>query len=368
MVDHDHDHDDGDRIEPVDAATVLRQAARRVVRRLIRESEGAEGAGRNGPDEYLLHDAESFREAVERVLRGEKPDHAVVDLPPTAVPLVSLVRGEILDDREHSASAVLTAARAVEELGRAWRTGGPEDSDADLRDWLARPDALELVVELAHDLRSPLTSIIFLSETIQRAGGGDLTEVQRRQLGLIYIAALGLSSVVTDVVELASEERDLVDVREASDFWVGEVLDEVATLVRPIAEEKGLELRLDYRTDERWHGLPSALSRILLNLATNALKFTETGWVEIGMRRIGPSEAEFYVLDTGRGIPERDLAELFVPFRSRRRDRSHYFSVSGLGLSICRRYLHAMGSKLEVETELGKGTRFHFRLETPLGR
>jgi len=348
--------------ESGDAADALRRASRTVLRRLL-EATNSDGAG--GADDHLLHDAESFRSSLERILHGDDPSGLVAELPSTAVPLVSFVRAELLRDRDSDPRAVLDAVRAVERLDRAWRFGPGDDTEADLRAWLARPDALDLVVELAHDLRSPLTSIIFLSETIQKGGAEELSEVQRRQISLIYIAALGLSSVVSDVVELAVEERDLVDDQEATDFWVADVFDGVARLVLPMSEEKGVELRLEVGDDQRWHGHPSALSRVLLNLATNALKFTETGWVEIGMKRLGPSLAEFWVSDTGRGIPDQQLADLLLPFRRRTRDDSHYFSVSGLGLSICQRYLEAMGSTLEVDTELGEGSRFHFRLEAP---
>lgn len=358
----DHVHDEGTTAGSSGASDVLANACRRVLRRLL---EATESDGRGGPDPNLLHDAEGVRSAVHRVLEGEDARGTVAGLPSTAVPLVSFMRAELLKDREHDPVDVLEALRALERLDRAWRFGAGDDAEADLRAWLSRPDALELVVELAHDLRSPLTSIIFLSETIQKAPSGQFDEVQRRQLSLIYIAALGLSSVVSDVVELAVGERDLVDDQEATDFWVTEVVDGVARLVLPMSEEKGVDLLLEVAEDERWHGHPHALSRILLNLVTNALKFTETGFVEVGMKRLTPCRSEFWVRDTGRGIPEQQLAELFVPFRRRSRGRSHFFSASGLGLSICQRYLQAMGSELHVETKLGEGTRFYFQLDAP---
>lgn len=344
------------------AVEVLRSAVRRVIVRLF-ETRGTSDA--SDPDDHLIHDAEAFRAAVEGVLVGEVPRVTVAALPPTAVPLVALVRGEVLADSEseYAASSVLEVLRALERLNDAWHSTEGAACDSDLRAWLSRPDALDLVVELAHDLRSPLTSIMFLSETIQNADRGSLSDVQRRQLSLIYISALGLSSVVADVVELAVDEHDLVDARDASEFWVAEVLENVITLVRPMAEEKDLALRLMADQDERWYGHPTAIYRVMLNLVTNALKFTETGAVEVGMRRVNATDAEFFVEDTGRGIPEQQLSALLEPFRRRERDGSHRFSGSGLGLSICQRYLHQMGSELEVETVVGEGTRFFFRLE-----
>ena len=237
--------------------------------------------------------------------------------------------------------------------------------DQRFADRLTGPDGLELVVELAHDLRSPLTSILFLGETMKRGRSGPVTPLQERQLGLIYSAAFGLSSVASDVIELARGGDRLVDL-EPLPFSVGDIMESVRDIVQPIAEEKGLEVRLlpCQRTSRLGH--PVALSRILLNLTTNALKFTDDGCVEVTCTEVGELGVEFSVRDTGRGIPPQAMAMLFEPFRRRQKDRDYAFSGSGLGLSICRKLVEAMGGTLQVETEAGRGTRFFFTLELPL--
>jgi signal transduction histidine kinase len=112
-------------------------------------------------------------------------------------------------------------------------------------------------------------------------------------------------------------------------------------------------------------GHPGALNRVLLNLTTNALKFTSSGFVEISVRSVAPSRLEFSVRDTGRGIPPQVMSSLFDPFR--RRDPGDYaFSSAGLGLSICRKLVAAMGGTLGVETSDTNGTRFFFELELPV--
>jgi signal transduction histidine kinase len=103
----------------------------------------------------------------------------------------------------------------------------------------------------------------------------------------------------------------------------------------------------------------------LLNLVTNALKFTDEGVVELAASEDGDHLVEFAVRDTGRGIPPQAMTLLFEPFRRRQHDREYAFSGSGLGLSICRKFVEAMGSELQVTTELGKGTRFAFALRLP---
>jgi signal transduction histidine kinase len=200
---------------------------------------------------------------------------------------------------------------------------------------LSGPDGLDLVVEVAHDLRSPLTSILFLAETLGRGQSGEVNELQRRQLRLIYSAALGLSTLASDVIELARGGDQLVEKELSSD---------------------------------RRLGRPLALSRVLLNLTTNALKFTDEGYVEITTQAKGLSNIEFAVRDTGHGITQEALANLYQPFR-RSRGRTgrggYYFSGTGLGLAMCRKLIEAMGSELKYETRPDWGTRFVFELALP---
>lgn len=233
---------------------------------------------------------------------------------------------------------------------------------------LAGPDGLDLVVQLAHDLRSPLTSILFLAETLQRGQSGPVSDIQHRQLGLVYGAALGLSSIASDVIELARGGDRLVD-DEPTPFSITEVLESVQDIVRPIAAEKGLSIRIRPPASDHRLGHPLALSRVLLNLTTNALKFTDDGYVELDVRASTMTKTEFSVRDTGNGINPDAMESLFQPFRRAKGREGYCFSGTGLGLAICQRLVSAMGSALEVETEPHKGTRFHFVLNlVPVNR
>lgn len=232
---------------------------------------------------------------------------------------------------------------------------------------LSGPDGLNLVVEVAHDIRSPLTSIRCLAETLEREQSGPITDTQRKQLRLIYSASLGLSSMASDVIEIARRGDVLAD-GEAVPFSVAETLESVVDMVRPIAEEKELQVRFEGPATDQRMGRPIGLSRVILNLTTNALKFTDEGGVEITTRATGLSKLEFSVRDTGRGISDEAMAKLYKPFRrsSGRTGRSgHFFSGTGLGLAMCRKLLGAMGSELKFETESGVGTRFYFELDMP---
>ena len=232
-------------------------------------------------------------------------------------------------------------------------------------DRLSGPDGMELVVEVAHDLRSPLTSILFLAETLQRGRSGTINQVQERQLGLIYSAAFGLSALASDVIELARGGDRLVDL-DPIPFSIRDIVESVRDIVQPIAEEKGLTVRLASPETDFRVGHPVALSRVLLNLTTNALKFTDEGHVEVACRESSATAVEFSVRDTGRGIPPQAMLTLFEPFRRRQKEGEYAFSGAGLGLSICRKLVEAMQSTLLVETAPDAGTRFYFELDLPL--
>jgi signal transduction histidine kinase len=231
---------------------------------------------------------------------------------------------------------------------------------------LGGPDALQLIIEVAHDMRSPLGSILFLAERLRSMQSGPLTAVQERQIGLIYSAAFGLSALAGDVIELARGGEGLVHQRPVP-FSVADVMQSVRSIVQPIAEEKGLTIRLVPPPADSRIGQPAALNRVLLNLTTNALKFTSAGTVEVQAMQRSRTRIEFTVQDTGRGIPDEVIATLFDPFRRREGSGVVTFSSAGLGLAISRQLVDALGGDLCVTTSEA-GTRFSFEIELPLAQ
>jgi signal transduction histidine kinase len=319
----------------------------------------------SGPEEVTSQLAH-LSTAVRQHLLG--PTAELLEVPRTALArrLLGLIRGAFLERAQSlltppESGQLLRLLGAIEQVSQRLET----DWSQHFTDRLSSPDGLELVVEVAHDLRSPLTSILFLAETLQRGRSGAVNPVQERQLGLIYSAAFGLSSVASDVIELARGGDRLVDL-DPIPFSVTDIFESVRDIVQPIAEEKSLSVRLAMPEADFRIGHPVALSRVLLNLTTNALKFTAEGFVEVIARETGARRIEFSVRDTGRGIPPQSMATLFEPFRRRQKHNEYAFSGSGLGLSICRKLVEAMGSTLQVETEQSVGTRFYFELDLPL--
>lgn len=229
---------------------------------------------------------------------------------------------------------------------------------------LSGMEAPKLLAEVAHDMRSPLGSILFLAERLRNGQSGPVTPLQARQLGLVYSAALGLSGLSNDVMELARGGLRLMD-PEPVPFSVADILQQTINIVRPMAEEKGLLLEATVPELDGRVGFPAALQRVLLNLTTNALKFTEKGSVRIASEPTDRMRLDFSVSDTGRGIPPAVMHTLFDAFRHRGPNSDYFFSSAGLGLATCHKLVAAMGGELKVDSVVDRGTRFSFQLDLP---
>ena len=279
--------------------------------------------------------------------------------------LVELLRQELLrDPRDLPDPVLLEIVRRME----ACRIRLEPRARQDLAFLLTGANSLELVVEFAHDLRSPLTSIMFLAETLRKGQSGEINDVQRDQLGIVYSAALGMVGMANDLMDLASSEAD----EEWGDFAeepfsIQEVVETVRNTVAPMAEQKRLDISFYTPQNDHRIGHPILLNRVLLNLVTNAIKFTDEGRVEIVADETRPGRVEFSVKDTGRGISREAQESIFSLFGRSQSRTGYHFSGTGLGLTICKRMVDMMGGDLQVESQKGEGTRFWFELELPRG-
>jgi signal transduction histidine kinase len=316
----------------------LDRLVRLSLRAVSRRASGMVGAKRN-------------RESLELELNTIVPTH-----------YIAVLRASLLIEIEHTRTAIdagelACALAAMERVNHEHSVGSHHDFERHL----ASADAVNAVVEIAHDMRSPLTSILFLVDTLQRGQSGQVTPVQTRQLGLIYAAALGLNTLTCDVIDAVRGGQRLVD-GQPTPFSISEVILSVCDTVRPIAEEKMIPITEVLPANDGRIGYPTALSRVLLNLTTNALKYTAEGSVVIGSREITDERVLFWVQDTGQGIPPHVMAMLFDGFRPS--TSGIRFSNAGLGLAICQKFLAALGATLEVESSPA-GTLFSFELDLP---
>lgn len=218
----------------------------------------------------------------------------------------------------------------------------------------------QMLVELAHDLRSPLTAILTLTESLREERSGPLTPSQRRQLALIHASALRLCGTTSDTLELARGEAGAGPAPRR--FTIRTVLEEVRRTVLPMAEEKGLQVEVAAPAGVPRVGNVQALRRVMLNLATNALKVTSRGKVRLTAEIAVDDRVTFAVRDTGPGMDLATLQHLWEPFRPMPTGRQAAFSSAGLGLAICRKLVTQLGGELRVTTALGTGSRFYFEI------
>ena len=224
---------------------------------------------------------------------------------------------------------------------------------------------LETAAEIAHDFRSPIGSVLMLADMLQKGQSGPITALQRRQLAIIYGAAMALSSFAEDIIELVRGGRGLVE-PEPRPFSLTDLVLSLRDLVQPLADGKDLELRMSSDAADLRFGYPLVLRRVLLNLTTNALKYTDSGWVELTIIPLEGDWVRFDVRDSGRGLPADVLARIRASSGEAPAEvapGTRRVSSSALGLGICMNLLATIGSELCVETQPEAGSRFHFEVE-----
>jgi two-component system, sensor histidine kinase len=333
----------------------LRAAARKASDKLV--ADNVENAESLGVELTLLAET-VYTMALDEKTQPIAPDNLVFSRA-----LIDGLRTEFVarldkdKSRRIQSREIVAVLSALEELTSIADAPHPNGFVAKLES----ADASNAVLEIAHDMRSPLSAILFLVETLRGGQSGPVTPVQERQLGLVYGAALGLSGLANDIME--ATRGNLLTDAEAKPFSLAATIQDVSTIVAPVAEEKKLDLTETYpKTDVRI-GHANALHRVLLNLTNNALKYTNRGSVSVGATDLDGNRVEFWVEDTGRGIPDHVIAMLFTEFRPGASGMR--FSSAGLGLVICRSLLAKMNSTLRVDTAHEQGTRFSFILELP---
>ncbi|MFO0095591.1 MAG: sensor histidine kinase [Gemmatimonadaceae bacterium] len=218
-----------------------------------------------------------------------------------------------------------------------------------------------MLVALTHDLRSPLGSMLLMLEQLRSGATGPLSREQERQLSLVYSAARPITALTNDAFDLACRRCDLAGFPPGP-FDVADVLDQVRAMVQPMAEVKGIRLRVACAVHGRRLGHPTLLQRVLLNLVTNAIKYTAAGAVTVEVRETAPAQVGFQVTDTGGGLPaavRRMLCDAgdHAPLLAG--------TTSGLGLALCVALLGRCDSRLAYAPGASGGSCLSFHLHLP---
>jgi signal transduction histidine kinase len=229
----------------------------------------------------------------------------------------------------------------------------------------------QFLATVTHELRTPLHSIISYGALILEGFlDGELTGEQEEHIQFMVNRAEDLSRLVDDMLDLSKIEADRLEVKPEP-MRLGKSLQEVVDQLKPMAKNKGLELRLEVSEN-----LPLALAdgqrtrQVVLNLISNALKFTEKGGVTLRCNLLERYDMlRISVHDTGIGISPAALDYIFEAFRQADGSTTRQFGGTGLGLTIARKLVELQGGEVAVESLVGRGSTFSFTLPlaSPIG-
>lgn len=221
----------------------------------------------------------------------------------------------------------------------------------------------EFLANMSHEIRTPLTAIIGYAELL--VDMGTMPEPERvKSLQNIQYNGQHLLNVINDVLDVAKLDANKMEAEHVQ-FAPVQLLNDVMTLMRPKALEKGLKLNIEFATSlpDLIETDPTRLRQIVLNLLGNAIKFTHTGSVRLVVKLIKSDDAQesfiqFDVVDTGIGIDAENLEKLFQPFTQGSASRTREYGGSGLGLVISQRLARLLGGDITVQSQFGEGSTF----------
>ncbi len=226
----------------------------------------------------------------------------------------------------------------------------------------------DFLASMSHEIRTPMNGIIGTASLLNDT---TLSKEQREYLRIVQTSGDALLTLLNDILDFSKIEAGKLGL-EPQPFDLRETCEHITELLTPTALEKGVDLILRFSPDTPAFVVGDAgrIRQIIMNLASNALKFTRDGYVYINIESVAGTEKEttvnFSVTDTGIGVSREELPQLFQKFSQGDSSTTREYGGTGLGLAICKQLVSLMGGKIGMESELGKGSSFWFRLNLPV--
>ena len=260
---------------------------------------------------------------------------------------------ELLETFASQSALALLNARLYHEL---------QEQSAELA--VASRHKSEFLASMSHELRTPLNAVLGFSEVLLERMFGDINERQEEYLRDIHSSGQHLLELLNEILDLSKVEAGRMEL-EYSTFALGPFLEHTASMLRERAGLHGIDLRVEVDPDaDTVYADELRLKQVVLNLMTNAVKFTGDGGSVVVQAQRGPAEIRITVTDTGIGVPQVDRERIFESFQQGGRGASRE-EGTGLGLTLSRRIVELLGGAMWLESEVGIGSTFGFSIPAP---
>ena len=225
----------------------------------------------------------------------------------------------------------------------------------------------EFLANMSHEIRTPMNGVMGMAELLIKT---DLDTKQRHFARTILQSGRALLTIINDILDFSKIEAGKMTLKEAP-FNLSDTIESVATLVSTDAGQKGIEVivRIDPKLPETFLGDAGRIRQVIMNLVGNAVKFTSDGYVLLeitGNADGNVAEIECFVKDTGIGIPTEKCSMIFDQFSQADTSATRRYEGTGLGLAISKRMIELMDGEIGVNSELGKGSTFWFKIKLPV--
>ena len=220
----------------------------------------------------------------------------------------------------------------------------------------------EFLATVTHEIRTPLNAIMGFSQVLKSESKGSLNNYQKSMVERIFTNGENLLALVNDILDMSVIEADRLDLK-ARHFDINELIRVTVAELRSLADKKKLEVQIAINLkDAKVFNDEKRLKQILVNLISNAIKFTDTGHVRVEANAIASNSLEIIVEDTGIGIAPEQLSRIFQPFQQGDQTTQRQYAGTGLGLAIVYSLVSMMEGIITVESHVNEGTTFRIQL------